>query len=75
MSLQSVTDSVTNPAVAVPVATIGTLANWVAELPHVVTIGWLIYVVLLICHKGWSMYKEWRDDPTAPLKRRRMDPE
>lgn len=68
MSLQSIVDAATNPQVAVPLSGAGALAQLLAVLPHAVSAGWLIYVLLLISHKAWKMYKEWRDDPSAPWK-------
>ena len=68
MSLQTITDSVTNPNVAVPVATVGTVFNAIIDLPYIISVGWLVYLALLIGHKIWQMWKEWRDDPTAPFK-------
>ncbi len=51
------------PPVAVVSANIAgmNIADWV----QVVT---LVYVVIMLCHKLWTMWKEWRDDPTAPGK-------
>jgi hypothetical protein len=70
MSLQSLTEAVTNPNVAVPAASFGALANMMVMVPHLINMGTAIYITLLVCHKGWQMYKEWRDDPTAPGKRK-----
>lgn len=68
MNVPTIVEAVTHPNVAVPVTTVGTLASVLAALPHVVMCGWVIYLLLLISHKGWQMYKEWRDDPKAPFK-------
>lgn len=68
MPLRTFADNATDPAVAVPVTTAGAIANLVDALPHIVAAGWLVYIVLLISHKSWQMYKEWRDDPEAPGK-------
>lgn len=70
MSLQTITEAVTNPQIAVPVATAGTVANLLVALPHIISVGWIVYLVLLIGHKGWQMYKEWRDDRAAQGARR-----
>lgn len=68
MSLQTIVDAATNPQVAVPVTTAGALANLLDALPHIVSAGWVVYILLIVSHKAWQMYKEWRDDPTAPGK-------
>lgn len=69
MTPQNIVDAATHPVVAVPVTTVGALTNLLEQLANPVTVGWLVYIALLISHKGWQMYKEWRDDPTAPGKR------
>lgn len=68
MPFKPLIENATDPAVAVPVTTAGAIANLIDNLPHLVAAGWLVYIALLISHKGWQMYKEWRDDPTAPGK-------
>ena len=30
------------------------------DLPLLINIGTAIYLVMLIIHKGWKMYKEWK---------------
>jgi hypothetical protein len=32
-----------------------------AALPHIVTIGWLAYIVVLVTHKLWKWRNEWID--------------
>lgn len=31
------------------------------SIPDAINYGTLVYLGLLILHKGWQMYKEWRD--------------
>lgn len=59
MNLQSTIDAATNPQVAVPIATAGAVANWLETLPHIVALGWLVYIVILIGHKVWKWRQEW----------------
>jgi hypothetical protein len=49
------------PPIAVVTAQVAgmTVADWVQ-------VATLIYVILMASHKAWQMYKEWRDDPSAP---------
>ena len=64
MSLENITDAITNPSTAVPVATAGTVVNALVDLPFIVSAGWLVYLALLIGHKIWTIYKEWRSERT-----------
>lgn len=70
MSMQTVVQSVvehsTNPNVAIPSLGAGSLANMLVMIPNFINILMLIYAILLVSHKVWNMYKEWRDDPSAP---------
>lgn len=59
---QQITDSILNPttgtAVTIPVALANALTT---NLPIVINIATIIYLTLLISHKSWQMYKEWKE--------------
>lgn len=63
MSPQSIVDAATNPQVAVPVGGAGAVASLLDALPHFVTVGWLIYIVILVAHKLWK----WRNEQSDRL--------
>lgn len=50
-------DTVTNPNVSIPITFVSMLAD---NLPLFINIASFLYLVLLISHKGWQMYKEWK---------------
>jgi len=59
-SVASVVDSVTSPNTAVPTVSIVGAANWLHSLPDIINVATIIYLVLLIAHKGYKMYKEFK---------------
>lgn len=57
-------DAVTSPQVAVPVVTTSTLiSTFMDNLPVLLNICSFIYILLLIIHKVWGMYKEYKNKP------------
>lgn len=65
MTPQEIIDQAVHPAVAIPAGATGALANMLGAMPHIINCAMVIYVLLLLCHKGWQMYEHWRDDPRA----------
>lgn len=59
MTPQSLVDAAVNPNVAVPVTGAGAVASLLDALPHLVTLGWLAYIVVLVAHKLWKWRQEW----------------
>jgi hypothetical protein len=54
-------DAVTNPQIAVPVVGTASFLSWFADvLPVLINVGSFIYIILVIIHKAWKMYKEWK---------------
>lgn len=51
---------VTSPNTSIPV--IGTVgaANWLGGLPEIINVLTVIYLILLVMHKGYNMYKEYK---------------
>lgn len=55
-------DSITNPQVAVPTVAVGGAANaFIDHLPMLINCGMAVYVVLLVGHKAWTWYTEFKD--------------
>lgn len=51
---------VTSPTTSIPV--IGTVGyvNWLGGLPEIINVLTAVYLILLVTHKGYNMYKEWK---------------
>lgn len=56
-------DTVTNPQVTIPIVATSTfLTSFMDNLPTLMSVGSFVYLVLLIVHKAWSMYKDFKAD-------------
>jgi hypothetical protein len=55
-----ITEQATSPNTSIPV--IGTVgaANWIGMAPEIINVLTVIYLVLLVAHKGYNMYKEYK---------------
>ena len=54
-------DNAASPATAVPVVSTAALFNSFGDaLPVLINAATAIYLVLLITHKVWQMYREWK---------------
>lgn len=54
-------DNFTSPAVAAPIVTTSALVNTLVDnMPLLLNIGSAIYLALLITHKAWQMWKEYK---------------
>lgn len=61
-------DNLMNPPAAVVTTGGVTTAHMVGiDLPFIINVGTAIYLGLLIIHKGWQMYKDWKKKD-APLQ-------
>jgi hypothetical protein len=61
MSLQNVSDVATSPQAAITTSVSVTTANLLGiSLPEIINVCTVVYLALLISHKGWQMYKEWK---------------
>lgn len=56
----SMVDSVTSPNATVPIIGTAATANWLVGLPEIINILTAVYLVLLVAHKGYNMYKEYK---------------
>lgn len=60
-TLQTISDAASSPPIATATTVAVTTANLLDfSLPIVINIATVIYLSLLISHKGWQMYKEWK---------------
>lgn len=60
IQVEQIVEAVTNPKVAVPVASVGPVSNvFDLVMPHIVTIGWLAYIALLAGHTAWKWRRDW----------------
>ena len=56
-------DTVTNPNVTIPIVATSTfLTSFMDNLPIMMSVGSFIYLVLLIVHKVYTMYKDFKED-------------
>jgi len=63
MKLEQIAESLTTPSVAIPASGAGVVAiNFISSLPTILNALWISYVFLLILHKAYTMYKEFKQD-------------
>jgi hypothetical protein len=55
-----ITDVASNPAVAVPIAAGVSGANLIALIPIFINVATALYISMLIGHKAWVWYREWK---------------
>lgn len=61
----SAVDTATHPSTTIPViGTVG-MGNLLSSLPDIINVCTALYLILLITHKGWRMYKEWKTGKEA----------
>ena len=56
----AITDMASSPQVAAPITVGVTGANLLAALPLFINVATALYLVLLIGHKLWVWYREWK---------------
>lgn len=59
--ITTITEAATQPASAVPVTGLVAVGNLFSLLPEIVNVLTIVYVSLLIIHKAWKMYAEWKE--------------
>ncbi len=60
---EQITETITNPQVGVPLTVgPGSLHFLGVPLPDWLTIFSIIYVIILLTHKVWVWYKEWKSN-------------
>ena len=60
MISNQITESITAPASTVPVLAVVGATNWISSLPEVINFLTILYLFLLIVHKGYIFYREWK---------------
>lgn len=68
MLSNTVIENVTSPPVAVAVGGMSITAGLVGSLPVIINILVVAYFSLMIIHKGYQMWKEWKADKNASSK-------
>jgi hypothetical protein len=65
--MKTLMDDVLNAPTGVSTSVTVSAANMIGEgLPFLINVATVIYLFLLIVHKGWKMYKEWKTGKDAP---------
>lgn len=62
MSISSVTENMTNPTIATTVGGTTILANLAGSLPVIINIIVVVYFSLMVVHKMYQMWKEYKAD-------------
>ena len=62
MSISSVTENMTNPTTATTVGGTTILANLAGSLPVIINIIVVVYFSLMVVHKMYQMWKEYKAD-------------
>lgn len=60
MNFQVITDAAASPAVAVPIAAGVSVGNILAFLPIAINVLTVLYLMMLVGHKVWVWYKEYK---------------
>ena len=69
MSISNVTENMTNPTIATTVGGTTILANLAGSLPVIINIAVALYFTLMVIHKAYQMWKEYKaDNPNASRK-------
>lgn len=69
MSVHNITENMSNPSVATAVGGTTILANFAGSLPVVINVIVAIYFTLMVVHKIYQMWKEYKaDNPNASSK-------
>lgn len=63
----NLTDAILNAPTGVSTSVTVSAINMVGmDLPFLINVGTALYLFLLIVHKGWKMYKEWKTGKHEP---------
>lgn len=58
--MNTITDVASSPIVAVPATIMVSAANILSILPILINVGTFLYISMLIGHKAWVWYREWK---------------
>lgn len=62
MSVTNITENMSNPSVATAVGGTTVLANFAGSLPIVINVIVAVYFTLMVVHKVYQMWKEYKAD-------------
>ena len=62
MLQHNITENMTNPGTATVVGGTTILANFISALPVMINVAVFIYFTLMVVHKAYQMYKEYKED-------------
>lgn len=62
MSVHNITENMTNPSVATAVGGTTVLANFAGSLPILINVIVAVYFTLMVIHKAYQMWKEYKAD-------------
>lgn len=65
MSINTITENMTNPTVATGVGGTTVLANMAGSLPTVINVIVAVYFTLMVVHKIYQMWKEYKTDKAS----------
>lgn len=58
--MSAITDIASSPSVAIPIAAGVSGVNLIALLPIFINVATALYISMLIGHKAWVWYREWK---------------
>lgn len=61
----SITENMTNPNVATTIGGTAIVANLIGFLPTLINVFVAIYFALMIVHKAYQMWKEYKQDASS----------
>ena len=65
MNVENITENMTNPTIATTVGGTTILANLAGSLPVLINVFVAIYFSLMVVHKAYQMWKEYKADKAA----------
>lgn len=69
MSVNHITENMTNPGLATTIGGTTILANFAGNLPVIINVIVAVYFTLMVIHKVYQMWKEYKaDNPDEPGK-------
>jgi hypothetical protein len=63
--MDQIVESATRPELALPIGGATIAAGLVGSLPVIINVAVAIYFTLMVVHKAYQMWKEWKQDQRA----------
>jgi len=60
--MDHIVESATRPELAIPIGGATVAAGLIGSLPVIINIAVAIYFTLMVVHKAYQMWKEWKTD-------------